>query len=225
MPPIPFPSFSLVSNPQKYLLIHSTKWNQVSILGASNGPFLFCGRSSARKDLLKLSTKPAQYIRSPPFKCGYSSPVAGVGIVNQLCGKYKGKSEQKSSTSVQHWIIHRLARAKSPGWDFLGTWNKASAAPGTLHNFVNYLDILVFYSNWVGPFQIIIWQGTSWTTNTLIGCASKFMLSLEFICVCDLIQFWKHIFSPVKGEFSHGQTLIRTAFCPTVPWSSGCEKI
>ena len=126
---------------------HKVKLNQVSILGASNGPFLFCGRSSARKDLLKLSTKPAQYIWSPAFKCGYSSPVAGVGIVNQLCGKYKGKSEQKSSSSVQHWIIHRSARAKSPGWDFLGTWNKASAAPGTLHNFVNYLDILVFYFN------------------------------------------------------------------------------
>ena len=142
MPPIPFPSFSLTLPSSKVPTDsqHRVKLNQVSILGASNGPFLFCGRSSARKDLLKLSTKPAQYIWSPPFKCGYSLPVAGVGIVNQLCGKYKGKSEQKSSTSVQHWIIHRSARAKSPGWDFLGTWNKASAAPV----FVNYLDIFIY---------------------------------------------------------------------------------
>ena len=146
------------------------KLNQVSILGASNGPFLFRGRSSARKELLKLSTKPAQYIWSPPFKCGYSSPVAGVGIVNQLCEKFNGKSEQKSSTSVQHWIIHRWARAKSPGWDFPGTWNKASAAPGTLHNF----DILIIWpSNILFGFHQLVWpyswhKGTQFKNNILV---------------------------------------------------------
>ena len=187
------------------------KLNQVSILGASNGPFLFRGRSSARKELLKLSTKPAQYIWSPPFKCGYSSPVAGVGIVNQLCEKYKGKSEQKSSTSVQHWIIHRWARAKSPGWDFPGTWNKASAAPGSLHTYLNLLSL----SNWIAPFQIIIGHLTKqhpiWISSALVT-----------LLLAQRHPVLKIYFSLI--EFSHGQTVIRTVFCPTVPWSSGCGK-
>ena len=85
-----------ISSPPTLLNLIQFKGNdsvQFPMLGESNGPFLFCGRISFRKYLLKLSTKLFQYMWSPFLSVaagdlGIVSICEGIVRNTYLCEKY-----------------------------------------------------------------------------------------------------------------------------------------